>query len=53
MGESLSPAAGHAAFSVVRLADANRADWDALYAGYAEFYEIRLAITNYIDSISQ
>ena len=39
MGESLSPAAGHAAFSVVRLAEGNRADWDALYAGYAEFYE--------------
>ena len=39
MGESLSAAAGHAAFSVVRLADANRADWDALYAGYAEFYK--------------
>ncbi len=38
MGESLSPA-GHAAVSVVRLADGHRADWDALYAGYAEFYK--------------
>ena len=38
MGQSVSGASGDAPFSVVPVAEEHRTDWDALYAGYAEFY---------------